>query len=603
MHQSPPRNDLLFLISLRLAFICLQLSHASVATLPREDGNSPSTAMCFHKLFAKPWIFYGCPSRYINIDTTLGGLYIVYTPHATAYILSRQIISPPRSTKRRSLTHPVEHQAKMRPSTLFTISLFFAIAIAANHRLTDIFNVDTRDPNVHLSSCSRRLNPSDPSTLIYDQNAPLGDRTYVLNRIWYWVEYIVDTAQVGLSRESYQNNEEVRKLLYVFFGVKPAVQNSENESPEPGLNTLHDQKLRKVRDFYEAVADVTTKPQHDQQSKPRLFCDHTFADLQQGYESYLDKNGKPTRKPNSNDFYTLREWEQLHGRDFWFNMVLADRCLGPAIPKNDPTEQIPFAIDPRTNKPNLCADPNYNAMTFALSDTNPPLLPGTEAWLLPAIVVLCPRSLSAYRPYGPDLTQQPEGTHLDSMDTSPITLLHELFHLAVLAATDNKPWHADIIDASLQTIDPSWPSYKAGFDFLRHASPAQPHTYGALQSLTLALYELAYPETLDLHDLESLTSAENYAWFGLTLLLLGHTHQDWSTGVARPGGSPWSPVKAAVPIMFPPGAKIAPITRLVSNSTDEDITAMWQNPTMGATGPITAFDEWTTFVTSVKARL
>lgn len=92
-----------------------------------------------------------------------------------------------------------------------------------------------------------KLNPNDPSTQVYDPNAALGDRTHMLNNFWDRVEYIVQVAQVGLSTATYENHEDSRKLAYSFFGIKQAARNSPNNSPEPSLNTIDGQKLRKAR--------------------------------------------------------------------------------------------------------------------------------------------------------------------------------------------------------------------------------------------------------------------------------------------------------------------------------------------------------------------
>lgn len=70
---------------------------------------------------------------------------------------------------------------------------------------------------------------------------------------------------------------------------------------------------------------------------------------------------------------------------------------------------------------------------------------------------------------------------------------------------------------------------------------------------------------------------------------------------------------ATIPAMWPP-VKIGPMARLVSNGSHEytwpfdwederkNIENLWKNTT-GAMGPITSFDELSTFVTSIRARL
>lgn len=78
-----------------------------------------------------------------------------------------------------------------------------------------------------------------------------------------------------------------------------------------------------------------------------------------------------------------------------------------------------------------------------------------------------------------------------------------------------------------------FPNMKTGFSRTRVTS----QLYGPMQAMTLALYELAHPETENMEQLESLKTPEVYAWFARTLWLTVFTKQDWSTGLCRPWGS------------------------------------------------------------------
>ena len=65
---------------------------------------------------------------------------------------------------------------------------------------------------------------------------------------------------------------------------------------------------------------------------------------------------------------------------------------------------------------------------------------------------------------------------------------------------------------------------------------------GPVQSLFLALHDLAPVVDGDPVDAAAVHNAESYAWFGLAAYLQGD--KDWSTGVEREAGLPYEPVAA-----------------------------------------------------------
>ncbi|KAK4506898.1 hypothetical protein PRZ48_000631 [Zasmidium cellare] len=463
----------------------------------------------------------------------------------------------------------------MRLITVILLSLLVGWCTGALPRLGEVFQVDMRDPDRHLSSCARRLDPNDPQSQLFDPNADPKDRTHILNAMWYWVNAMVHMANVDSQPDIYEVNWDVRKLLCSFFGIRQARRNQPQDPFEPHPATLDGRKL-----------------------------EHT------GTENALDRDGNAIKKENSNDYYTLREWEEKHGRNFdqsWYFWMDVDGDRGYLLEtKEDPTSPIPWPLDPRTNKPNYCLRPGAGGMTWFLRQPRAGM-PGTDAWMRHKHIVICPMVFR--KEHEPYLDPQPRGVHVDRLDVSARLFFHELVHLArPRESRDHKTWYPVYPDPRRPEPDPRWPAYKIGFDQARRYRPNTPNIVGAMQSMTLSMFEVAYPETTVWNALESIIDPEPYAWFALIMLMRRRTGQDWSTGAARPGGSPYEAPTAEIPYAWPP---MKARTTTDSASFDEwpfewddvelNVTSTgWRNTTKEV-GPITSFDEWTTFVTSVKA--
>lgn len=181
------------------------------------------------------------------------------------------------------------------------------------------------------------------------------------------------------------------------------------------------------------------------------------------------------------------------------------------------TQQWPFPLDLNTNQPSLCQNDAYLGFTFA--QTVPEQLDGTDAWATDYQIILCPNSFkeTSYRKHGPSQGAKEVGAHLDNQAITALTWFHELFHLVSPADSPDHEVQFPKMDADGKR-DQNWPEKKSAFDEHRSSS----NVYGALQSMTLALYDNADPETTKFEDLLAVRSPENLAWlsWGIMVTLL-----------------------------------------------------------------------------------
>lgn len=126
------------------------------------------------------------------------------------------------------------------------------------------------------------------------------------------------------------------------------------------------------------------------------------------------------------------------------------------LQKDDPNDRLPEPIDPRTGKSNHCAHPGNIGWTWNY-DTLPQNQPvsGTGAWLKHSLIMLCPQSFDkATYNYDPKVRPVDEGTHLDDVGISALTLLHELFHVVRPMHVDHRPWFPRYVDVAQKRVDP-----------------------------------------------------------------------------------------------------------------------------------------------------
>lgn len=73
------------------------------------------------------------------------------------------------------------------------------------------------------------------------------------------------------------------------------------------LANAEEARLRYYQDRIEAI-------EPDELKKPKIFCDGAYLTLQDGRNLAVDAKGYRIKKPDGS-YYTLAEWEALHGRN------------------------------------------------------------------------------------------------------------------------------------------------------------------------------------------------------------------------------------------------------------------------------------------------
>ncbi|KAI5369380.1 hypothetical protein Slin14017_G002590 [Septoria linicola] len=244
--------------------------------------------------------------------------------------------------------------------------------------------------------------------------------------------------------------------------------------------------------------------------------------------------------------------------DFWYlwydlgtnrGYLILSRSDYPPISDSRPW---PWPLDKDTGEPSYCSGGSNKLGTVlvpvqaydASSDyegSDEDIDHGDSAWTESDHIILCPQSFNVGRP---DDFLEPEydDAILGDMEIAALTLFHEIWHFLFKGrwAPDYKAMppvrDADVSPSSL------WPMLKAGYrtDYELDVS-------GALQSMQLAQYEVASPATLTTKDMRTWRCPECYAWFGRAYYLSVKAQQDWSSGVLRPHGNPFSGPTASAP--------------------------------------------------------
>ncbi|KAK4507183.1 hypothetical protein PRZ48_000917 [Zasmidium cellare] len=363
--------------------------------------------------------------------------------------------------------------------------LAFITVCAAFPKLGDVFEVDTRDPSVHLSSCLRRAKADDPESAIFDPDTAAEDDSHMLNKLWKQTHELNSHALDLMAPTKYDSDKETKKLMTAFFGII--------ENAVPG----------------------------------------------KGKEPARDKDGN-VRKDKKGKSITLAEWEKSNGRSidrYWYfymsfggehgYMVLDKKQVQPISAE----EHIPFPLDPQTKTPSYCMLKSVAGWTWDQES-----LPkgfegwtGTDSWLRKRHVALCPHAFADHdRELDVNLSQQSIGKRLDDMRILAVAMYHEMFHMVYSdmedesvifpkRQPDGKP-HPEFVHPQGQLFDQSadissWPDQKTGF------RTSGMNTCGGIQCMTLPMYTLASKETKDLKHMGELRNPESYAWFSLTLYL------------------------------------------------------------------------------------
>lgn len=131
--------------------------------------------------------------------------------------------------------------AKMRLMFSFLLWLVISPTNAVLHKLSDVFQVDMRDPSVHFSSCARAARGS----ALFNPDSPTNDETHLLNKIWVQL-YQMNTRVLELTEpDKYDSNVDTRKLMFSFFSIMANAKPAQGESSVP--TGFYRQKFDDVR--------------------------------------------------------------------------------------------------------------------------------------------------------------------------------------------------------------------------------------------------------------------------------------------------------------------------------------------------------------------
>ncbi|KAF7187438.1 hypothetical protein HII31_11327 [Pseudocercospora fuligena] len=416
-------------------------------------------------------------------------------------------------------------------------------------KLSNIFQVDMRDPAVHSSSCRKNFAaPNNPSHFvgrpIFDPSMDFLESEHnILNYIWHQMHEMVWFAQAML--EAYPTSLDIAQLAYSFWGIKPGKISGQYNVGMP--QGVYLEKYNKVMGRYQAVQNYMETARPDGPDKFKILCGGEYLDRQDADSWYRDKWGRTVDHPITGDPWKLAEWEELHGRDFdahwyfWYDIEeWAER--GYFVVKKD---DFDWALNPVSNKWDACT----RAFAANLLPFNVPAdaSGGTDSWYKGGHLLLCDSGFAHLSPYD-GFETYPLGTTLESVGITAITFLHEIIHVVYPDDSwDMMPWlPLKEPNVATGTVSEDWPWEKSAFDQTRYRHDA----LGPLHAWSLAMYELAEPETLDINQMVSWRTPEVYAWFGRAANLMALARQDWSTGVARDLKGPF-----VGPTALPPQAK------------------------------------------------
>ncbi|CAK4031540.1 Hypothetical predicted protein, partial [Lecanosticta acicola] len=337
----------------------------------------------------------------------------------------------------------------MRASHALGVLILTSAASAAQpQKLTEIFDVDMRPYPANGGSCNRPRDPNDAnSPVLFDADVDWRNQDKILNKIWNQMNLMVFRTTQSITPDGYNDNFDQRKLMKSFWGISPDADagNGDDHQPKQGINL---EKLNEVRKRYQSALNIMWTPRQDEKFK--LFCGSSHMEFQWGDEYAFDYDGNAMARgtPADPDPWTIREWEEAHGRDWddhWYfytstgdgpgesGYLLLRKDDWPAIPQiiHGQLYHFPFPWDPATEQPSLCAGNNQAAAVLMTDEDLPDNAPGAGAILLDWHVILCtPQAFSPAqgREEIPD-EAQPVGTHLDTLEVLALTFLHEMFHL------------------------------------------------------------------------------------------------------------------------------------------------------------------------------
>ena len=96
---------------------------------------------------------------------------------------------------------------------LYVLSLqYMLVPVWGIDQLSDIFQVDMRNPEHFYSSCAPYFDPDE------DPAVP----SQILNKIWHQIDHVLTLSVILTTREHYNERWDTRKLLSAFFAIRPA---------------------------------------------------------------------------------------------------------------------------------------------------------------------------------------------------------------------------------------------------------------------------------------------------------------------------------------------------------------------------------------------
>ncbi|CAK4033610.1 Hypothetical predicted protein [Lecanosticta acicola] len=453
----------------------------------------------------------------------------------------------------------------LKPMLLFGYGLLYTNA----KPLSDIFDVCM---DQKLSSSCHKIFETNPKK-----------EAKPLNTAWEHIEAMNEAAVKALGKDSYEGDEEIRRLATRFFGIKPK-RTTVGKPPRavvkeelPDSGSLDSSKMHRVEFFFNKMKDLINGEAIDKsghyEKKVSLACDSDYMDVQRETEMLESEIGQMIRQPGTHgNGMTLQAWlksfkqEKVSKDSVWMKSLSPELSYFPISETRHPTDLngLPFPRD-KNGISHICQLP-INAVTMSTTDyIFEAAKDGTykgEEEKHHARLILCPRAIQGSKRMAgieKDLLpngEQSKNTMLESLGTGTLAFYHELWHLQAMMNRD--PRYGQFPDSDVhwakcdrdgkdqcKKLTKNWWLKKTGFtdrDVLNpeghmgsagstssSSSEGKSSALGAMAATYLSLYDMAQPVSQELRPLPQsakqgmgqagLFNPDNYVWFAYAVYL------------------------------------------------------------------------------------
>ncbi|KAM3418503.1 hypothetical protein BST61_g4483 [Cercospora zeina] len=370
---------------------------------------------------------------------------------------------------------------------------------AAPRKLSEVFDVnmakfDFSNTNLNRGfwhgSCLRPFNNpqfSDNTKPLFDPAADFNSRDNILNNIWYQIYQMTYQARVALGNTNLK--------------TYPEAQNSYAKRTDWNEVESYTGSIQEAPRSFRTSATSIANEMEEKLSTLRQMS-RTISRIGKRSMVGILRTGGTCGSTSGLTKDTSSYQENIN-------------------PPEAPNKPWPWALDKNTGEPSYCAQGTekrtermgavfvpieaYDASSDSDSSDEDED-DGAEAWTRSNHIVLRPQSFNIGRP-DDFLEPEDDDATLDDMEITALTLYHELWHHLYPGrwAPDYKAMPAG--RGADNKISPLWPALKAGYktDYEHDIS-------GALESMQLAQYERASPETLNINEFKTWRCPECNAW-------------------------------------------------------------------------------------------